>query len=124
ESEQVVVLTFGDAGDPITEPGLKFKLPWPIQTVEKLSKETFSLDFKYTPGEGNQGDRQDTKMITGDENIVIADLVVQWRITAPVKFLYHVGDPQQALYNATSASLSAIIGNSHIDEAPTHGRPE
>lgn len=124
ESEQAVVLTFGDAGDPITEPGLKFKLPWPIQTVEKLSKETFSLDFKYTPGEGNQGDRQDTKMITGDENIVIADLVVQWRITDPVKFLYNVDDPKQALYNATSASLRAIIGNSQIDEALTDGRAE
>ncbi len=124
ESEQAVVLTFGDAGDPITEPGLKFKLPWPIQTVEKLSKETFSLDFKYTPGEGNQGDRQDTKMITGDENIVIADLVVQWRITDPVKFLYNVDDPEQALYNATSASLRAIIGNSQIDEALTDGRAE
>lgn len=124
ESEQAVVLTFGDAGDPITEPGLKFKLPWPIQTVEKLSKETFSLDFKYTPGEGNKGDRQDTKMITGDENIVIADLVVQWRITDPVKFLYNVDDPEQALYNATSASLRAIIGNSQIDEALTDGRAE
>lgn len=124
ESEQAVVLTFGDAGDPITEPGLKFKLPWPIQTVEKLSKETFSLDFEFSPGEDGAGARQDTKMITGDENIVIADIVVQWRITDPVKFLYNVDDPEQALYNATSASLRSIIGNSQIDEALTDGRAE
>lgn len=124
ESEQAVVLTFGDAGDPITEPGLKFKLPWPIQTVEKLSKETFSLDLRFSPGEDGASAAEETKMITGDENIVIADVVVQWRITDPVKFLYNIDNPEQALYNATSASLRSIIGNSQIDEALTDGRAE
>ena len=124
ESEQAIVLTFGDAGDPITEPGLKFKLPWPIQTVEKLSKETFSLDLRYSPEDDRANTSEETKMITGDENIVIADVVVQWRITDPVKFLYNIDDPEQALYNATSASLRSIIGNSQIDEALTDGRAE
>lgn len=124
ESEQAVVLTFGDAGDPITEPGLKFKLPWPIQTVEKLSKETFSLDLRFSPEEDGASGAEETKMITGDENIVIADVVVQWRITDPVKYLYNIDNPEQALFNATSASLRSIVGNSQIDEALTDGRAE
>ena len=47
ESEQAIVITFGKADTPVTESGLHFKLPWPIQHVEKLSKETFSLQFGY-----------------------------------------------------------------------------
>jgi Membrane protease subunits, stomatin/prohibitin homologs len=45
ESEQAVITTFGKVEEGITEPGLHFKWPWPIQSVKKLSKETFSLQF-------------------------------------------------------------------------------
>ncbi len=52
ESDQAVILTFGKVEETVTEPGLHFKMPWPIQTVEKLSKETFSLQFGYKEEDG------------------------------------------------------------------------
>ncbi len=126
ESEQAVILTFGKAGEPITEPGLKFKLPWPIQNVEVLPAVNFSLQFGYE--QNNNGQiveyADETKMITGDENIVLADLVVQWKITDPATFLYNSQDPEQILYNATSASLRSIIGSTRIDDALTSGKAE
>ena len=61
-------------------------------------------------------------MITGDENIVLADLVVQWKITDPAKFLYRSYEPEQILQNATSASLRSVIGSSKIDDALTSGK--
>ncbi|MFS1517650.1 FtsH protease activity modulator HflK [Bacillus sp. SCS-151] len=126
ESEQAVILTFGKVEEGISEPGLHFKLPWPIQSVQKLSKETFSLQFGYEErnNEVVRENRNDTKMITGDENIVLADLVVQWKITNPGKFLYNSLDPEQILYNSTSASLRSIIGSSAIDDALTSGKAE
>ena len=125
ESEQAVILTFGKVEEGITEPGLHFKLPWPIQEVEKLSRETFSLQFGYEEKEGKIKDFPDeTKMITGDENIVLADLVVQWKITNPEKYLYNAADPEEILYDATSASLRSIIGSSKIDDALTSGKAE
>lgn len=125
ESEQAVILTFGKAEDTVSEPGLHFKLPWPIQMVEKLSKETFSLQFgQKGKGGENASLPDDTKMITGDENIVLADLVVQWRITNPAKFLYNADNPEDILYDATSASLRSIIGSSEIDDALTSGKAE
>lgn len=69
ESEQAVILTFGKVEEGITEPGLHLKLPWPIQSVKKLSKETFSLQFGYEEKEGKIKEFPDeTKMITGDES--------------------------------------------------------
>ncbi len=126
ESDQAVVMTFGDVQDTITDPGLHFKLPWPIQSVEKLSKETFSLQFGYQQekdGEIKEFPR-DTKMITGDENIVLADLVVQWKITDPPKFLYNSDAPEKILYNATSSALRSTIGSAKIDDALTSGKAE
>lgn len=124
ESDQAVILTFGKVEDGITEPGLHFKMPWPIQSVEKLSKETFSLQFGYEQKEVKKDLPDETKMITGDENIVQADLVVQWKITNPEKYLFNASDPKEILYDSTSASLRSIIGSSKIDDALTSGKAE
>ena len=125
ESQQAVILTFGEAKEGTSEPGLHFKLPWPIQQVEKLSKETFSLQFGYKEEKGEITEfPEETKMITGDENIVLADLVVQWKITDPTKFLYNSENPEEILYDTTSASLRSIIGSSKIDDALTSGKAE
>ncbi|TQR04277.1 FtsH protease activity modulator HflK [Psychrobacillus soli] len=127
ESEQAIVITFGEAGDPIIESGLKFKMPWPIQKVEKLSKETFSLQFGYKQapdGEVTDTFDKDTKMITGDDNIVLTDLVVQWKITDPRAYLFNSESPQELLHDATSASIRSIIGNSKIDDALTSGKAQ
>ncbi|MGR3765321.1 FtsH protease activity modulator HflK [Rossellomorea sp. NS-SX7] len=125
ESEQALVLTFGEAGEPVVEPGLHFKMPWPMQSVEVLSKETFSLQFGYEEKDGEIKEfPKETKMITGDEYIVLADLVVQWKITNPESYLYNSDDPKEILYDATSASLRSIIGSSLIDDALTSGKAE
>lgn len=126
ESDQAVTLTFGKLDEGVIGPGLHFKLPWPFQEVETLSRETFSLQFGYEQKEGMELNeiQQDTKMITGDENIVLADLVVQWKITEPGLFLYNAGKPEEILYNATSASLRGIMGSTKIDDALTSGKAE
>ncbi|TQR19818.1 FtsH protease activity modulator HflK [Psychrobacillus vulpis] len=126
ESEQAIVITFGEASDPITESGLKFKLPWPIQKVEKLSKETFGLKFGYkqTPDGKVDSFDKDTKMITGDDNIVLTDLIVQWKITDPKAYLFYSENPQELLHDATSASIRSVIGNSRIDDALTSGKAQ
>ncbi|WP_442853675.1 FtsH protease activity modulator HflK [Bacillus sp. CHD6a] len=125
QSEQAVIMTFGKVEEGISEPGLHFKMPWPIQTVETMSKETFSLQFGYQEKDGELVEyTNDTKMITGDENIVMADMVVMWKITDPGKYLFNSDNPQSVLYNATSASLRSIIGSTEIDEALTSGKSQ
>jgi modulator of FtsH protease HflK len=125
ESDQAVILTLGKVDTAVIEPGLHFKLPWPVQSVEMLSKETFSLQFGYDEKNGDIKEYpEETKMITGDENIVLADMVVQWRITEPAKYLYNSINPEEILYNATSSSLRSIIGSSKIDDALTSGKAE
>ena len=126
ESEQAVVITFGRADETITDSGLHFKLPWPVQKVEVLSKETYSLQFGYEQTEDGSIEAYDdeTKMITGDENIVLTDLVVQWKITDPQKYLFNAENPKQILHNATSSAIRSIIGSSTIDDALTNGKAD
>lgn len=126
ESEQAVVITFGRADDTITDSGLHFKMPWPVQSVEILSKETYSLQFGYKQNADGTVEAFDkeTKMITGDENIVLTDLVVQWRIIDPKKYLFNSVEPKEILHSATSSSIRSIIGSSTIDAALTDGKAD
>ena len=126
ESEQAVVITFGKADTTVTDSGLHFKLPWPIQQVELLSKETFSLQFGYKQDKSGElvSYDKETKMITGDEYIVLTDLIVQWKITEPQKYLFNSVDPEKILHDATSASIRSVIGSSTIDSALTDGKAE
>ena len=125
QTEYAVLTTFGRPSGNIIDSGLKFKLPYPIQKVHKLSKETFSLTLGYEAQESGMGVSQaESKMITGDENIILADLEVQWKIVDPIAFLYNTNDPETILYNATSSSLRGVIGSSAVDDALTDGRAE
>lgn len=126
ETEQAALITFGKVEKTIEEPGLKFKMPWPIQRVEILSRGTFNLQVGFTESEEGENIEfaNEAKMITGDENIVFADLAVQWRIADPELYLYSAEDPEKILTNATSASLRGVIGSSNVDDALTDQKPE
>lgn len=123
QTEFAVLTTFGKPTGNVIESGLKFKLPYPIQKVHKLPKETFSLTLGYEErGQGVEVSESESKMITGDENIILADLEVQWKIVDPIAFIYNTSDPETILYNATSSSLRNVIGSSTVDDALTDGR--
>jgi len=125
QSEQALVLTLGEVTEEVKDPGLHFKAPWPIQSVEVFSRETYSLVFGYGEADGQQVVKmEEAKMLTGDENILLAGLVVQWRIGHMADYLFNAEDPQTILYNATSAALRGVIGNSTIDSALTDGKAE
>ena len=138
QTEYAVISTFGKPDTDIISSGLKFKLPYPIQSVEKLSKETFSTTFGYEKeGQNKRGKNEkdddeskkdtssfdkETKMITGDENIIMADLEIQWKISDPIAYLYNTDNPDRILFNMTSASLKSVIGSSKVDDVLTDGR--
>lgn len=124
ESDQAVVISFGQAGAPVTESGLHFKMPWPIQKVEILSKETYSIHFGYKQDKSGEIVDKETKMITGDEYIVLTDLTVQWRIVDPKKYLFNSQEPIEILRDSASASIRSVIGSSTIDAALTDGKAE
>jgi len=86
--EQAVVRMFGkEVG--ITEPGLRYQLPYPIQTHDTVNiANVRRAEIGFRNGDaGTPGDTQripeEALMLTGDENIVEAQLVVQYVVQNP-----------------------------------------
>ncbi len=123
QTDYAVISTFGKPNTEIVSSGLKLKLPNPIQKVDKLSKETFSTTIGYTVQQDQViVEDKEAQMITGDENIILADLEIQWKIDDPIAFLYNTNDPTTILHNATSSSLRGVVGSSMVDDVLTDGR--
>lgn len=85
ETEQVVITQFGRiVGEPITDPGLKFKLPF-IQKAHFFNKNI--LDWDGDPGQ----------IPTLDKTFIWVDAFARWKIVDPVKFFQTVNNRVSAM---------------------------
>ena len=86
-----------------TEPGLNYRFPWPFQQADVVSVEQIrriEVGFR-----GAQRVPEEALMLTGDENIVEAQIVVQYRVADPSKFLFRLREPEVALGAADRKSV-------------------
>lgn len=123
--EQGVVLRFGKWVD-TTEPGLHYRLPYPIDSVllPKVTKVN-QLQIGYRSAGDPRIERtaisrnvpEESRMLTGDENIVEADAAVFWRIKDAGKFLFSVRDPEITVRLAAESSLREAIARNPIQAA-------
>jgi membrane protease subunit HflK len=108
-AELGVVTQFGKYKE-TTEQGLNWHWPYPIEDVQKVNvEEVQSLTHKAL-------------MLTKDENIVVIELVVQFRIKNAENYLFKVLDPKKTLLQATESSLREIVGTSKMDAVLTNER--
>jgi modulator of FtsH protease HflK len=108
-----VVRTFGKE-TARTEPGLNYRYPWPFQRVDIVSVEQIRrLEVGFRAA---QRVPEEALMLTGDENIVEAQIVVQYRVADPSKYLFRLRDPETALLAATEVALRSTVGSMTIDQ--------
>lgn len=109
--ERGVVLRFG-AFSKTTPPGLRWHLPWPIETVEKVGTTAVNTV------------RQQTRMLTADENIVVVDLVVQYINANPIDYLFNIRDPDGTLADISESVIREVIGKNSLDFVLLEGRTQ
>lgn len=125
--EQGVVLRFGKWVD-TTEPGLHYRLPYPIESVllPKVTKVNQLLLGSRVGADMRGGGRatDESRMLTGDENIVEAEAAVFWRIKDAGKFLFAVRDPELTVKVAAESALREVIGRNPIQAALSDKRDQ
>jgi membrane protease subunit HflK len=108
-AERAVVTRFGKYVD-ITNPGLHWRLPRPIEFEQKVNVDRVST-FTHQAA-----------MLTKDENIVDLELTVQSRIQDAADYLFQDQDPMRTLKDATETVVRKTIGGSRLDFILTEGR--
>jgi membrane protease subunit HflK len=103
EQERGVVMRFG-AYAGTSEPGLRWRLPWPIEKVETINVTQVR----------QVSERSD--MLTQDENIVDIELKVQYRVLSAEKYLFSQADPDSTLRQVTKSAVREVVGRSKMDD--------
>lgn len=125
--EQGVVLRFGKMNR-ITSSGLNFKYPYPFETVftPKVTEvKRVEIGFRtIDPGPPARyiDKPAESIMLTGDENMVDLDLIVQYRISDPFKYLFKISNPKETVRLSAEAAIRQVVGSKPIDEALTTGK--
>ena len=121
DKQQAVVTTFGKVTD-ITDAGVHFKMPFGIQSVQKVDVNVYQkIELGYSSANGNKNTSEST-MITGDYNIVNVDFFVEYRISDPVQYLYSSNDPELILKNLIQSQIRNVVGSSTVDAVLTDGK--
>ena len=96
-----VVYALGQVKEVISEPGLKFKLPPPLQNVSYIDKRLLTLDSVDTE-----------PMLTAEKQRVVIDWYVRWRISDPLAYIRNVGLDEAAGAN----QLNRVVRNAFQEE--------
>jgi modulator of FtsH protease HflC len=96
-----VVYSLGQIKDVITEPGLNFKLPPPLQNIVYIDKRLLTLDSTDTE-----------PMLTAEKQRVVIDWYVRWRISEPSQYIRNVGTNEAA----GASQLNRVVRNAFQEE--------
>ena len=125
EKESAVVTTFGRVTD-VTGAGMHFMLPFGIQQVYLVEENVYQkIELGYrSEGDGNDFElhEDESKMITGDYNIVNVDFFIEYKVSDPVKYLYASSEPDSVLKNLAQSQIRNVIGSAVVDSILTDGK--
>ena len=107
-----------------TNAGLHLWFPVPIGSVSTPNVQrtnTISIGFRSTGGIGRNAAIRDISeeslMVTGDQNIIDIDFVVQWRIKNAKNFLFNIRDPQATAKIAAESAIREVVGQNTLEDA-------
>jgi modulator of FtsH protease HflK len=127
QGERGVVLRFGKKSE-ITNAGLHWHLPYPVEKVEKVNVEkvsTVEIGYRSNPRTGvNSKVPKEALMLTQDENILDIEFAVQYKIKDAADYLFNVRDPETTIVQATESAVREVVGKTTLDFALTEGRDQ
>lgn len=126
-----VVVRFGKY-ERTVDPGLNFKLPYGVESVEKIPVErqlkqefgfrTTTSGIRSSYAKANYVD--ESMMLTGDLNLADVEWVVQYRISDPYLFLFKVRNAEKTLRDMSESAVRKVVGDRTVNEVLTVGRME
>lgn len=126
--EQAVERFFGRVVEETISEGLHYRLPWPFQQVDKVNvsevkREGVGLLLPEHLGVHSSPER--LQILTGDENIIDVELIIQYRIKDAAKSLFNVDyRPYQLVNELARFAVTDVAGSMQVDDILTIAKEE
>ena len=123
EGRRGVVTRFGKYTE-TTQPGPRWHLPFPVETVEVVDfsqVKTIEVGYRNTPR--NKVDRE-AVMLTDDENIIDIQFAVQYNLKSAEDYVFKNRRPDQIVSFIAETAIREVVGKSKMDFALYEGREQ
>lgn len=137
-----IVQRFGRKLTPYSQPGLHYKLPWPVETLTRIRSHqvrVIEIGFRSGPGspdaeppayEWNVQHRtgrfqrrpEESLLLTGDQNLIELNATVHYDVPRPDDFLFTQADGEASVRAAAESALESVITTTPLDDVLTTGR--
>jgi Cu+-exporting ATPase len=141
-SEFGIVQRFGRKLTPFSEPGLHYKLPWPVDRLTRIRAQqvrVVEIGFRSNASsrrtepaayEWNVQHRsgrfqrvpEESLALTGDQNLIEVNATVHYNIAQPDDFLFNQSDGDATVRAAANSILQSTIASAPLDAVLTTGR--
>jgi membrane protease subunit HflK len=125
--EQAVIKRFGEVTD-VVGPGPHYHFPSPIETVQiapVTAVRRLEIGFRTIqvgPPAKYRRVLKESLMLTGDENIIDVQFIVQYRISNIENYLYSLTNPDETVKSAAESAMREVVGDTSVTEALTVGK--
>ena len=126
--EVAVVTRFGRVVQPRVTSGLRWHMPWPVEfaqtvNVSQVRREGIGVSLPDHPVELHPP--EEIQLLTGDENLLGAKAIVQYRVKDPADYLFRVDFNEDPLLRVVvKAAMTDLAGAMQVDSLLTSGRTE
>jgi membrane protease subunit HflK len=122
-SQRGVVLRFGKLLE-TTQPGPRWHLPFPIETVEIVNlSQVRTVEVGYRDNVKNKM-LKESLMLTDDENIIDIQFAVQYFLKDPADYLFNNRMPDENVRQAAETAIREVVGKSKMDYVLYEGREQ
>ena len=121
-----VVLRFGKNTE-ITQPGPRWHIPYPVETVEVVNQEqvrTNEVGYRSSGAGGTSQELRESLMLTGDENIIDLQFAVQYNLKSVQDYLFNNRSVENSVRGAAETAIREVVGKSKMDYVLYEGREE
>ncbi|MQY51244.1 FtsH protease activity modulator HflK [Rhodocyclus tenuis] len=122
-SQRGVVLRFGKFKE-TTESGLRWRLPYPIESHELVNVSGVrTIEVGYRGTERNKV-LKEALMLTDDENIINIQFAVQYILKDPVDYVFNNRHPDESVMQVAETAIRQIVGKNRMDFVLYEGREQ
>ncbi len=123
EQSQAIIVTLGKVTT-VVGAGPHFKIPYITRCIKVPVNITQKITIGYSEEEANEviTNDEESRIMTGDDNIVLVDFFIEWKVSDPIDYVYNSGNPEAILKALSQSSARNIIGSELVDEVLTTGK--
>jgi len=125
EGKRAVVMLFGKY-EKTTTPGLQWVAPliqsYEMVDIENVRDARIGYRSETTGGRRAASVKEESLMLTQDENIVDIHLAVQYKIKSASDYVFNVVEPDETLRQATESALRETVGKKDLEDILTKDR--